>query len=394
MTSKTQTALGLMSGTSLDGIDASLLETDGRGLVRAGPSATMPYETGLRERLRAILGGGGPAAEVERELTLAHTEAVAGLLKSAELKPEAIDLIGFHGHTTLHRPSEGRTVQIGDGGLLAERTGIDVVSDFRSRDVAEGGQGAPLVPLFHAAITAPLRHTHASIAVLNVGGVANLTWIGEGFDIEAAAPDADAILAFDTGPGNALIDDWTRRHTGQLHDAGGRLAAAGTLDRAALSALLEQKFFDLPPPKSLDRNDFDLGPVVLLSPEDGAASLTAFTAGAVARAREHFPDGMRRPGQTKWLVTGGGRHNPSLMQALREALEEPTLAPIEEIGWDGDALEAHAFAYLAVRSREGLALTLPSTTGVKRPTTGGKFTGAASGAPSARAKADRRRQSR
>jgi len=363
-----------MSGTSLDGIDAGLLETDGRAVVRAGPSATTPYESDLRERLRAILGGGGPAAEVERDLTLAHAEAVADLLKSTGIKPEAVDLIGFHGHTILHRPHEGRTVQIGDAGLLAKRTGIAVVSAFRSRDVAEGGQGAPLVPLFHAAITEGLRQTHPSIAVLNVGGVANLTWIGEGFDIEAGAPRRGTILAFDTGPGNALIDDWTRRHTGQLHDAGGRLAAAGTLDRAALSALLEQKFFDLPPPKSLDRNDFDLGPVVLLSPEDGAASLTAFTAGAVARAREHFPDGMRLPGQTRWLVTGGGRHNPSLMGALRDALGEPGLAPIEEIGWDGDALEAHAFAYLAARSRAGLALTLPRTTGVKRPTTGGKFT--------------------
>ena len=372
--SRIQTVLGLMSGTSLDGIDAGLLETDGRAVVRAGPSATTPYESDLRERLRAILGGGGPAAELERDLTLAHAEAVADLLKSAGIKPEAVDLIGFHGHTILHRPHEGRTVQIGDAGLLAKRTGIAVVSDFRSRDVAEGGQGAPLVPLFHAAITEGLRQTHPSIAVLNIGGVANLTWIGEGFDIEAGAPGRGTILAFDTGPGNALIDDWTRRHTGQLHDAGGRLAAAGTLDRAALSALLEQKFFDLPPPKSLDRNDFDLGPVVLLSPEDGAASLTAFTAGAVARAREHFPDGLRLPGQTRWLVTGGGRHNPSLMGALRDALGEPGLAPIEEIGWDGDALEAHAFAYLAARSRAGLALTLPSTTGVKRPTTGGKFT--------------------
>ncbi|MHA1536236.1 MAG: anhydro-N-acetylmuramic acid kinase [Alphaproteobacteria bacterium] len=375
--SHTLTALGLMSGTSLDGIDAGLLETDGRAVVRAGPAVTLPYRSELRERLRAILGGGGPAGEVARDLTLAHAEAIDDLLKSAGVEPGTIDLIGFHGHTILHRPQEGRTVQIGDPELLAERTGIAVVSDFRSRDVAEGGQGAPLVPLFHAAITAALRQTQPSIAVLNVGGVANLTWIGGGFDIEASSPDSSQILAFDTGPGNALLDDWARRHTGQLHDAGGRLAAAGTLDRPALAALLEQKFFDLPPPKSLDRNDFDLGPVLLLSPEDGAATLTAFTAGAVARAREHFPKGLRRPGQTKWLVTGGGRHNPSLMKALRQALDEPGLAPIEEIGWDGDALEAHAFAYLAVRSRAGLPLTLPSTTGVRRPTSGGLFTAAA-----------------
>jgi len=342
--------------------------------VRAGPATTVPYETELRERLRGILGGGGPFAEVERDLTLAHAKVVADLLDSIKRKPGEIDLIGFHGHTTLHRPQEGRTVQIGDAELLAEQTRIPVISDFRSRDVAEGGQGAPLVPLFHAAITAPLRRSHPSVAILNLGGVANLTWIGEGFDIEAEMPDAGSILAFDTGPGNALIDDWTRRHTGQLHDAGGRLAAAGTVDRAALTALLEQKFFDLPPPKSLDRNDFDLGPAVLLSPENGAATLTAFTAHAVARAREHFPQGVRRPGQTKWLVTGGGRHNPSLMQALKDALDDPAVAPIEEIGWDGDAVEAHAFAYLAVRSREGLPLTLPSTTGVKRPTIGGLFT--------------------
>ena len=372
--SRIQTVLGLMSGTSLDGIDAGLLETDGRAVVRAGPSMTAPYETGLRERLRAILGQRGPAAEVERDITVAHAEIVGELLKSKGIEPNAVDLIGFHGHTILHRPREGLTVQIGDAGMLAKRTGIAVVSDFRGRDVAEGGQGAPLVPLFHAAITASLRRTHPSIAVLNIGGVANLTWIGEGFDIAADAPEPGTILAFDTGPGNALLDDWTRRHTGRPYDDGGRLAAGGTLDRAALSAMLADEYFDRPPPKSLDRNDFDLGPVAALSPGDGAASLIAFTAGAVARARMHFPGGMRNPGQTKWLVTGGGRHNPSLMEALREALDEPSLAPIEEIGWDGDALEAHAFAYLAVRSRAGLALSLPGTTGVKGPTTGGVFT--------------------
>jgi len=345
-------ALGLMSGTSLDGIDVALVETDGRERVVPGPALTVAYPADFRERLRAVLGGGDAVAKVEAELTRLHAEAVEDFRRRNP--GTAIDVVGFHGHTILHRPAERRTWQIGDGALLARRLGIDVVADFRCADVAAGGEGAPLAPLFHAALAAPLPKP---VAVLNVGGVANVTWIGE----------SGAILAFDTGPGNALIDDWVRRHTGAAADFDGARARAGQVSSRDVARFLASPFFDRPPPKSLDRNDFQDAAPAGLSVEDGAATLTEITAAAAPVAVRHFPAPPR-----EWLVTGGGRHNPALMEALRRLLEVP-VRPVEAVGWDGDALEAQAFAYLAVRSIEGLPLSLPSTTGVPEPTRGGRL---------------------
>jgi anhydro-N-acetylmuramic acid kinase len=345
-------AIGLMSGTSLDGIDVAYIETDGEAQVVAGPALTRPYDDAFRARLRAVLGGTGPVAAVERELTLAHAAAVRALLDEQGIG--AIDLIGFHGHTILHRPDRRQTWQIGDGALLASLVGVAVVADFRSADVAAGGEGAPLAPLFHAALASALPKP---VAVLNLGGVGNVTWIGAG---------TDEILAFDTGPGNALIDDWALRHTGAPLDRNGALARAGRVDQAWLQRFLAHAFFQRRPPKSLDRDDFAQFVPHALAPADGAATLTAMTAAAVARAVEHFPAPPRR-----WLVTGGGRRNPVLMAELAQRLGAPVGA-VEEAGWDGDALEAQAFAYLAVRSREGLPLSLPGTTGVPAPTAGGR----------------------
>lgn len=354
------TAVGLMSGTSLDGIDAAVVRTDGLDRVETGAFLTIPYDPAFRARLRACLGGRRPVAEVERDLTDAHADAVRRLLDAAGLSPAAVDRIGFHGHTILHAPEQRRTWQIGDGARLAARTGIAVVDDFRSADVAAGGQGAPLVPLFHRALAAALERP---LAVLNLGGVGNVTWLGDGEN-----KDADgAVLAFDTGPGNALVDDWVLAHTGQGFDAGGALAATGTVDAAALSALLAHSYFGRPAPKSLDRDAFDPTPVAGLGTADGAATLTAFTAHSVARAVALLPTPPVR-----WLVTGGGRHNRTLMAMLAVALGVP-VEPVEAVGWNGDALEAQAFGYLAVRSRRGLPLSLPGTTGVPIPTTGGRF---------------------
>ncbi len=359
-------AIGLMSGTSLDGIDAAFVATDGAKQVVPGPALTIPYADDLRRALRGVLGGVGPVAAVERAVTEAHAEAVRRLVAEHGL---TVDLLGFHGHTILHRPHERRTWQIGDGALLAKLTQIDVVCDFRSADVAAGGEGAPFVPLFHAGLATALEKP---LAILNVGGVANVTFLGKAGLGEAALGDAaDAVIAFDTGPGNALIDDWALRHTGRPVDEGGALAAAGRADAVRLAAFLAHPFFDRPPPKSLDRDDFSAAACDGLSPEDGAATLTAMSAAAVARGAAHFPKPVRR-----WLVTGGGRHNPSLMAELRRRLGVPVDA-VETVGWDGDALEAQAFAYLAVRSRHGLPLSLPSTTGVPRPMTGGRFFAAA-----------------
>ena len=352
-------ALGLMSGTSRDGIDAALVATDGALTVTLGAAMTRPYPAPFRQRLGSVIGGRGPAAEVERELTVLHAEVARGLLAKSGTPPADVRVIGFHGHTVLHAPERRLTWQIGDGSLLAELTGIEVVNDFRSRDVAEGGQGAPLAPIFHAALTRGMRRP---IAVLNIGGVANVTWIGSD-----DSSGQERLLAFDTGPGNALLDDWSLRQTGRPCDIDGALARAGRVDQSAVAALMSHAYFDRPPPKSLDRDAFDPAPIADLSASDGAATLTAFTAATIARAVDFFPVPVQR-----WLVTGGGRRNPALMAALQERLGMPAL-PIEAVGWDGDALEAQAFAYLAVRSLRALPLSFPGTTAVPHPITGGRL---------------------
>lgn len=351
-------ALGLMSGTSLDGIDAALVETDGADVVRPLGAVTEPYDAAFRERLRGCLGEVGPVAEVEAELTRLHAAAVARLLAAVGVPAGEVDVIGFHGHTVLHAPQERRTRQIGDGPLLARLTGIDVVYDLRSADVAAGGEGAPLAPVLHRALAAGLERP---LAVLNVGGVANLTWIG---------PD-QALIAFDTGPGNAPIDEWAARHGQGDCDLDGRLARAGRADEGVLARLLAADYFRRPPPKSLDRLDLRPAEGLDLAPADGAATLTAFTAAAVAAALAHLPAPPRR-----WLVTGGGRRNPALMAELAARLRAP-VEPIEAIGADGDALEAQLFAYLAVRSLEGLPISFPGTTGAPRPLSGGRLARAA-----------------
>jgi anhydro-N-acetylmuramic acid kinase len=352
-------ALGLMSGTSLDGIDVAAIATDGRRRVIPGPAQTVPYPEAFRDRLRSVLGGVGPRADieaVEAELTRLHAAAIAEF--RARHPDVAIELVGFHGHTILHRPAERRTWQIGDGALLARLAGIDVVADFRSADVAAGGEGAPLAPLYHAALAGLAK----PVAVLNLGGVGNVTWIGPGTN-----NNTDQILAFDTGPGNALIDDWVRSHTGQTADFDGALARAGQASAEHVARFLTLSYFDRPPPKSLDRDDFQAAIPDGLSLADGAATLTEMTAAAVAAATRYFPSPPR-----EWLVCGGGRHNPAIIAALGRHLGA-TVRPVEAVGWNGDALEAQAFAYLAVRSLAGLPLSLPSTTGVPQPVRGGRL---------------------
>lgn len=356
-----RTVIGLMSGTSMDGIDAALLRTDGIARVEPMAFVTIPYEDDFRAALRGCLGGKGPVAEVERALTDAHAKAVRQVLDKAGVAPASVDLIGFHGHTIHHAPDQRRTWQIGDGARLAASTGIAVVNDFRSADVAAGGQGAPLVPLFHRALATGLPRP---LGVLNVGGVANVTWVGPTW---VGEDGNGAVVACDTGPGNALIDDWVLRHGGGRFDADGALAAAGRVDSAALAALLSHPYFSLPTPKSLDRDAFDPAPVAGLALADGAATLTAFTAESAARIVPHLP-----ASPVGWLVCGGGRRNATLMAMLAERLGAP-VAAVESVGWDGDALEAQAFGYLAVRSRLGLPLSEPATTGVPTPTTGGRF---------------------
>jgi len=360
-----QKVIGLMSGTSLDGVDAALLESDGEAVARPGPGLTVPYDSETRALLRAALeearavAQGAPVPqsirEAEQRLTEVHAEAVKALLAKAGIGARDVALIGFHGQTILHRPERHWTWQIGDGALLARLTGIDVINDFRSADVKAGGQGAPLMPLYHA-VMAREAGLAEPVVVVNIGGVAQVTYI-----------KGDLVLAFDTGPGNAPIDDWMHRHSGRPVDEDGAFAATGKVNDDALDKMLTNAFFERVPPKSLDRMDFGMKAVEGLSPADGAATLTAFTAASLARAREHFPD----PAAT-WIVSGGGRHNQTLMAMLKARVNAPVLKA-EDADWDGDVLEAQGFAYLAMRSKKGLPLSLPTTTGVKQPMTGGKY---------------------
>ncbi len=363
-------ALGLMSGTSMDGVDAALVRTDGIEIATLGPALTQAYDPEVRACLGAAVAGGSDEAEigaVERLITDHHGAVAARLLdrwRAVAGSAAAPAIIGFHGHTLWHRPRQGKTRQIGDGPRLARLTGVPVVDDFRSADMAAGGQGAPLAPLYHAA---KLRGADVPypVCIVNLGGVANVTWIAAAnLELER---DAAGILAFDTGPASAFLDDWTAAHTGRPFDRGGALAARGRVDSEALDRLLADPYFTAPPPKSLDRAGFDISAVARLGAADGAATLTEFSARAVARARDFLP---RAP--KAWFASGGGRHNDVLMAAIAAALGAP-IGPVEDLGWDGDMLEAEAFAFLAVRRLRGLPSSLPATTGAARPVVGGRL---------------------
>ncbi len=347
--------IGLMSGTSADGVDAALLYTDGHEIAKPGASAFMPYDADLRVAILNTMYGIGDEFATAQALTEVHRQAVETLIAAGEVPRGEIKLIGFHGQTIRHVPAEGITVQIGDALQLAHRTGIPVVADFRMADVKAGGQGAPLVPLYHAALAHPLAKP---VLVVNIGGVANVTWIGSNGEI----------LAFDCGPGNALIDDWVFHHTKARCDEGGAFAARGTVDRAAVEQFLADPFFAQPAPKSLDRNHFMAFTKGHWNLDDGAATLTAMTVAAIMEAVRIVPETPKQ-----LLICGGGRHNPTLMQMLKQ--HPLPVVPVEEVGWNGDMLEAEAFAYLAARSAQGLPLSLPTTTGVPQPQTGGTLHG-------------------
>ncbi|WP_291855331.1 anhydro-N-acetylmuramic acid kinase [Bradyrhizobium sp.] len=358
------TALGLMSGTSLDGVDVALIETDGRRVSALGPSGYRPYTETERSLLRQALyeavdlpdraARPGCLLEAERTVTSAHAEAVAAFTAQHRLAFEDIDIVGFHGQTVLHRPERKLTVQIGDANALAKAIHIPVMYDFRAADVEAGGQGAPFVPVYHRALAQSLER-EGPIVVVNIGGVANITYI-----------DGDTLIACDTGPGNALLDDHMFRLLNQRFDTEGRTAAMGKVDAAWISRALAMPFFALPPPKSLDRNDFAGLKLGEMAPEDGAATLTAFTAAAIARVVPLLP---REP--KSWIVAGGGARNLTMLRMLRECLQPATVQAADALGWASDAIEAQAFGFLAARGLKGLPLSYPDTTGVPFPMTGG-----------------------
>jgi anhydro-N-acetylmuramic acid kinase len=353
-------ALGAMSGTSLDGVDAAMIKTDGQTILEFGPSAYRPYSPAEQQILRAALGqwpGDPDVAQAAEVIENAHAE-VLGRFTGAQV-------LGFHGQTLAHEPAGRGTHQCGNGAILAQALGIPTVWDFRSADVTMGGQGAPLAPFYHFALA---RHIRAKepLVFLNLGGVGNLTWV----DPAAPGPESPgALLAFDTGPANAPLNDLMLARLGLEHDKGGALAAKGEVDEAFLGIVLKDPWFSHRPPKSLDRNDFAglLENLVLLSDADAAATLTAIAAASVRAGIDHLPAPPKRV-----LVTGGGRHNPSMMAELRRRLPV-RVDPVEAVGLNGDMLEAQAFAFLAVRVLRKLATSGPDTTGAPTLVGGGQI---------------------
>ncbi len=358
---------GFMSGTSLDAVDAAMILTDGEAVTAFGPAVERRYTAGERSVLQAATDAArawnwqGPAPEAPfraalEVITSSHAEAWR-MLTADTGAPKPV-LAGVHGQTVLHRRTrpgaKGATLQLADPAALRAAFGVTLVCDFRTADVEAGGQGAPLAPAYHGALLDRLGREAA--CVLNLGGVANIT---------ARLADG-GLMAFDTGPANGPIDEWVEGHGRGTHDAGGRLARAGRVHTGLLAQLLDHDWFNEAPPKSLDRYDFNASVARGLSLEDGAATLTAFSAAAVAAGIDQLPD---RPSRV--IACGGGRHNPALMAALKGALACPLLSA-EEAGWRGDSIEAEAFAYLAARRMRGLALSWPMTTGVPEPMTGGR----------------------
>ena len=351
-------AVGVISGTSMDGIDVALIESDGEAQLKTGPAATFPYPPAVAERLRAVVAdlseAQAPQLELERLVTDAHVAAVEALLERHSIARDRVALVGLHGQTILHRPRAGLTRQLCDGARAAATLKIDVVSDFRSADVAAGGEGAPLAPIYHAAMAAGLERP---LMILNWGGVGNVTYLG---------PEGE-IIAFDTGPANALLDDFLTVRRGLAYDENGALGESGRVDTEALATLMSDPYFDRPAPKSLDRNHFSAAAACVkrLSDADGSATLSAFTVESTAVALKHVPQAPAR-----WLVGGGGRRNPNLMRRLSQRLRVK-VEPVEAIGFDGDSIEAQCFAYLGLRSRRGLPISFPTTTGAPDPMTGG-----------------------
>ncbi len=390
---KNYSAIGLMSGTSLDGVDIAWINTDGENIIKPLSFKTYPYSPEERGAIRRAFGRksayiysrnckgchtdsaniesvGNAIGEkrnndakyldivktAEKIVTDRHIKSLADFLTENKIAVSSLDVIGFHGQTIFHSPEDKFTCQIGDSQKLANKIGVDVIADMRKADIDAGGQGAPLLPLYHRAITSKLDKP---VAILNIGGVANMTWVG----------DNGAIMAFDCGAGNALMDDFIKQRTGDNFDAGGKIAARGKVDYGIIENIINDDFFSKGAPKSIDRDYWNIDCVSDLSLEDGLATLMEITVAGIKQSLKILPSYPRAI-----YVSGGGRLNTHLMDKLKADIGKEfaiNIEPIDKLGWNGDALEAQGFAYLAVRSVLSLPLTEPSTTGVCKPLTGG-----------------------
>lgn len=366
-TSGVFTAIGLMSGTSMDGIDVALVKSDGASVLERGPFLTIEYRPAFRRTLADALETATSImsrderpdnlAEVEQELTDLHAQAVRKFADCHAIALDSIDLVGFHGQTVLHRPKKGLTLQLGDGTRLADSLGIPVVYDMRAADMEAGGEGAPLAPAYHGALAGRIGERGA-VAFVNIGGISNITCVLQ----------RGQLYAFDTGPGNALIDQWVETKAGIPFDQGGAIASEGGVIRSMVDGYLEADFFSDNTRRSLDRNDFRPPDAASATLEDGARSLARLTAEAIVKSSEALPQFPQT-----WVVCGGGRNNRIIMDDLAEIVlaKGGRVIAAEEVGLNGDAMEAEAWAYLAIRSLNGLPLSWPETTGCRRPTTGG-----------------------
>lgn len=350
---KVYTALGLMSGTSLDGIDAAMVRTDGKDDTLLLAFKTYYYGDHIKDAVRKVLRRETPDSDTKIAddlITRTHIEAVKEFIDYAKMKP---DIIGFHGQSITHIPAKRFTWQLGDPARLATETRYNVIGHMRQADIKAGGQGAPLLPLCHRAFASEIKKP---IAILNLGGVGNVTWLGV---------DRADIMAFDTGPANALIDDLVKEKTGKNYDSDGRLAKSGTANKEMIADWMRHPYFEKRPPKSLDRNEWEVRRAYDLPLADAVATLAEFTVQSIVHSMKQLP-GVPHA----LYIAGGGRHNSYIMMRLNQELPY-AVKPVETLGWNGDGLEAQGFAYLAVRSLLGLPLTLPTTTGVEKPTTGG-----------------------
>lgn len=353
------TVLGFMSGTSLDGVDAAVVTTNGQNYLETLDFISVPYPEKVKQAVRAAFGKTKPD-ETTREAERLVTDVYSTIAKQL-VKMHDIELIGLHGQSITHIPEKQFTWQLGDGDRLSLEANCPVVYNFRKADMEAGGQGAPFIPVYHQVLAE--RVPEDVVVILNIGGVSNLTYIDK---------TTDTLIGFDTGTGNAMIDDWVTSRTDMLCDEDGVMASIGKIDQARVDIWLKNPFFAQDYPKSLDRNPFAEVSVADMGTSDGVATLTSFTARGIAKNLELLP---KQP--EKVYVCGGGRHNPTMMAMISEASGLEVL-DIGELGVNGDAVEAEGFAYMAVRSLKKLPISFPSTTGCIEPMTGGVFVNNAS----------------